>query len=117
MSTTTTTATVIPSRFGFFVGYRAGATVHAFAADGARHFGTPELVASADGVKVYSSPEGAGRALRRELLALLEGRHPEAAIVHGWDHAGAGPAIFGWWAKGPCAARYLGRTLHDAVRR
>lgn len=71
--------------------------------------------------KTYSSPEGAGRALHRALhralRARLEGRHPEATIVRGWNIAGAGPAIFGGWAKGPCASRYLGRTLHDAVRR
>lgn len=83
------------------------------------HTGRPHDVAKAAGVKVWNiRPGGAYRRLRAWQRELLQARYPEAAIVQGRDYSGAGASLFGWWARMPSgAALFLGRTLHEAVRR
>jgi len=116
------TMIMLPALGGYLVGRRNGLTVTCWGRDASgaavQHFGPPEVVASADGVRVYTSRESAARKLAAWSRELLQERYPEAAIVLGRDFAGAGAAIYGWWAKMPGgAALYLGRTLIDAVRR
>ena len=77
------------------------------------HFGTADMVRDASGVRTYQFKETAERALRPLLLEIVQGRHPEATIVRGWDFAGPGPAIYGWWAKGPCSNQFLGKNLSE----